>query len=63
MNIRINNQYVDISFEKTELIKEVIKITKERCKCSFDSDISLYNELVELIEKRKKDPIDYSCIE
>jgi len=63
MQIRINNQYVDISFEKTELIKELIKVTKEQCKCSFDEDIKLYNELVELIEKRKKDPIDYSCIE
>jgi len=63
MNICINNQYVDISFEKTELIKEIIKITEERCKCSFDRDIKLYNELIELIEKRKKEEISFSCIE
>ena len=63
MKIRVENQTVDISFEKTELIKEVIKITKERYKCSFDNDLNLYNELTELIEERKKEPIDYSCIE
>jgi len=63
MNIRINDQYVDISFEHSTLIKELIQTTRDRCKCSFDEDIKLYNELVELIEKRKKEEISFSCIE
>lgn len=63
MEIKVNDTYVDVHFKREQLAKELIKEVKRCCKCNFDRDQELYDELVELIKERKKEPIDLSCIE
>lgn len=62
MKIRINHD-IDVHVDSKDLIQELIKVTQEKCWCSFNEDKALYNELLKLIQKRKKEPMDLSCIE
>lgn len=63
MDIKMNDQHVDVWFDQRDLAIELIKMIKDSCKCKFDENEKIYDELVKLINKRKKEPIDLSCIE
>jgi hypothetical protein len=63
MQVQINGTYTNIHIEREDLIKELIKETKEGCWCSFDRCRPLYKELAALIRSRSKESVDPGCIE
>jgi len=63
MYIYINGKQCDIPVELGSVLAEALRLSQDCCKCEFDRHEEYYTALSELIEKRKQEPFDLSCIE